>query len=98
MVESQFADEIADSICVGQRRQSDTDERVMLFLLMKPGIAFTDTLVNSVKAAIRKELSARHVPMFVFETPEIPVCNETFPTPFIRDANRKFVWSVDRQP
>jgi acetoacetyl-CoA synthetase len=30
-------------------------------------------LVNDIKAAIRKELSARHVPKYVFETPEIPV-------------------------
>jgi hypothetical protein len=46
----------------------------MLFLLMKPGFLFTPHLVDRVKAAIRSELSARHVPMWVFETPEIPVC------------------------
>jgi acetoacetyl-CoA synthetase len=65
--------QISDSICVGQRRPSDSDETVMLFLLMKPGEKFTTKLVNDVKAAIRKELSARHVPKYVFETPEIPV-------------------------
>ena len=64
---------LADSICVGQRRPQDNDESVMLFLMMKPGEKFTPTLVNEVKAAIRKELSARHVPKYVFETPEIPV-------------------------
>ena len=74
MIEGQFSTEIADSICVGQRRPTDTDERVMLFLLMKPGVLFTPDLVARVKAAIRSELSARHVPMWVFETPEIPVC------------------------
>jgi len=46
----------------------------MQFLMMKKGIPFTQKLVTEVKAAIRKELSARHVPKFVFETPEIPVC------------------------
>jgi acetoacetyl-CoA synthetase len=64
---------IADSICVGQRRPGDSDESVMLFLLMKPGEKFTIKLVNEVKAAIRKGLSARHVPKYVFETPDIPV-------------------------
>lgn len=73
VIEGQFSREIADSICVGQRRPSDPDERVMLFLLMKPGAAFTAELVSRVKRAIRTELSARHVPAFVFETPEIPV-------------------------
>ena len=64
---------ISDSICVGQRRPQDQDESVMLFLLMKPGEKFTKKLVNDVKSAIRKELSARHVPKYVFETPAIPV-------------------------
>ncbi|KAJ5125210.1 AMP-dependent synthetase/ligase [Penicillium atrosanguineum] len=73
VIEGLFSPEIADSICVGQRRPTDTDERVMLFLLMKPGASYTLDLVNRVKKAIRSELSARHVPMFIFETPEIPV-------------------------
>lgn len=73
VLENNFADQLIDSICVGQRRPQDTDEAVMLFLLMKPGVKFTMKLVNDVKAAIRKELSARHVPKYVFETPDIPV-------------------------
>jgi acetoacetyl-CoA synthetase len=64
---------LADSLCVGQRRPQDTDEVVMLFLMMKPGEKFTKKLVNDVKNAIRKELSPRHVPKYVFETPDIPV-------------------------
>jgi acetoacetyl-CoA synthetase len=73
VLESHFAQQLADSICVGQRRPQDTDESVMLFLLMKPGEKFTPKLVNDIKTAIRKELSARHVPKYVFETPDIPV-------------------------
>ena len=64
---------LQDSICVGQRRPQDQDESVLLFLLMKKGEKFTKSLVNDVKAAIRKGLSARHVPKHVFETPDIPV-------------------------
>jgi len=65
--------QVADSICVGQRRPQDEDESVLLFLMMKPGEKFTARLVNDVKAAIRKELSPRHVPKYIFETPDIPV-------------------------
>ncbi|KNG88197.1 acetoacetyl-CoA synthase [Aspergillus nomiae NRRL 13137] len=72
VIDTRFADEIADSICVGQRRPQDTDESVMLFLLMRPGREFTPQLVGRVKEAIRKALSARHVPKYVFQTPEIP--------------------------
>jgi acetoacetyl-CoA synthetase len=72
VLDSRFP-QIVDSICVGQRRPRDQDETVMLFLMMKPGQKFTQELVDEVKAAIKKELSARHVPKYVFETPEIPV-------------------------
>lgn len=73
VIESQFTKEVSDSICVGQRRPRDNDENVMLFLLMRPGVNFTQELVGKVKSAIRRELSARHVPKYIFETHEIPV-------------------------
>lgn len=79
VIDTQFPDEIADSICVGQRRPQDSDESVMLFLLMRPGFKFSARLAGRVKEAIRKALSARHVPKYVFETPEIPVCFDSFP-------------------
>ncbi|CZS94139.1 related to acetoacetyl-CoA synthetase [Rhynchosporium agropyri] len=63
---------VADSVCVGQRRPQDSDESVMLFLMMKSGEKFTKRLVEDIKGAIRKRLSARHVPKYVFETPDIP--------------------------
>jgi acetoacetyl-CoA synthetase len=73
IIEAKFPDRISDSICVGQRRPQDEDERVILFLLMKPGHRFTPQLVGEVKEAIKKATSARHVPKFVFETKDIPV-------------------------
>ncbi|KAI1765942.1 acetoacetyl-coenzyme A synthetase [Hypoxylon sp. FL1150] len=72
VLERNFADRVADSICVGQRRPQDSDESVMLFLLMRPGHKFDRKLVNGVKEAIKTELTKRHVPKYVFETPEIP--------------------------
>lgn len=72
-MERYFADKIQDSLCVGQRRPRDSDESVMLFLLMKPGHLFTKELMNAIKEAIRRDLSKRHVPKYILETPEIPV-------------------------
>lgn len=40
VIESVFSNEVEDSLCVGQRRPSDNDERVILFLKMKPNAAF----------------------------------------------------------
>lgn len=73
VIERNFSHVVADSICVGQRRPTDEDESVMLFLLMKPGEKFHRGLVHDVKQAIARELTKRHVPKYVFETPEIPV-------------------------
>ncbi|KAF9894350.1 hypothetical protein FE257_007853 [Aspergillus nanangensis] len=72
VLEAFFSDTIQDSICVGQRRPQDDDERVILFLLMVPGVPMTAHLVEAVKQTIARECSKRHVPRFVFETPEIP--------------------------
>ena len=58
-VMEQFGAVIDDSLCIGQRRQHDKDERVLLFLKMRQGIACTDRLKNDIKKAIREALSSR---------------------------------------
>ncbi|KAF7357777.1 AMP-binding domain-containing protein [Mycena venus] len=68
----QFTKVIDDSLCVGQRRPQDKDERVLLFLKMRTGHKLDDRLIGEIKGAIRKALSARHVPSFIFETEDIP--------------------------
>lgn len=73
VIERYFANRVHDSLCVGQRRPTDQDETVMLFLLMKPGHRFDTALVSEVREAIKRDLSKRHVPKYIFETPEIPV-------------------------
>jgi acetoacetyl-CoA synthetase len=82
VLENRFP-QLGDSICVGQRRPQDQDETVMLFCLMKPGEKFTQRLVTDIKSAIRKELSPRHVPKYVFETPEIPVSGSVLFSSFL---------------
>lgn len=64
--------EVLDAICVGQRRTSDHDETVLLFLKMKEGCKLTDSLVSSIKAAIKERYSVRHVPTHIFEVADIP--------------------------
>lgn len=64
---------ISDSLCIGRRLPSSTDEEVVLFLKMSPGHPFTPELVTAIKATIRKELSARHVPSVVDECEDVPV-------------------------
>lgn len=73
VIETHFP-EIADSICVGQRRPQDNDESVLLFLKMNEGYEFTETLAEKVKSKIGEERSRRHVPRYVFQTWDIPVC------------------------
>ena len=64
--------EIQDSLCVPQRNMY-SEERVILFLKMVPDVEFSKEVVQRVRQAIRKELSARHVPEVILETKDIPV-------------------------
>ncbi|KAL4756860.1 acetoacetate-CoA ligase [Aspergillus foveolatus] len=70
---AQFTHDIEDSLCVGRRREKDTDETVILFVKMRDGHEFTTQLVNGIKDAVRKNLSPRYVPSIVDACPEIPV-------------------------
>ncbi|KAH6864277.1 hypothetical protein B0T12DRAFT_431208 [Alternaria alternata] len=71
VIETHFP-EVADSICVGQRRPGDVDESVILFLKMNKGFGYTESLVNKIKSKIAEERSRRHVPKYVFQTWDIP--------------------------
>jgi acetoacetyl-CoA synthetase len=68
-----FPDAVADALCIGKRRETDTDETVVLFLKMADGKKFTQKLSDDIKTVVKKELSARHVPGIIDECPEIPV-------------------------
>ncbi|XP_043966944.1 acetoacetyl-CoA synthetase [Gambusia affinis] len=64
-------EEVSDSLCVPQYN-ADGEERVILFLKMAPGKPFHPELVTKIKGAIRKALSARHIPALLLETKDIP--------------------------
>ncbi|KAK9389356.1 hypothetical protein V1515DRAFT_595683 [Lipomyces mesembrius] len=63
---------VEDALCVGMKRSEDIDEVVVLFVKLQPSISFTEDLVKSIKLTIRTQLSPRHVPGIIDETPEIP--------------------------
>lgn len=73
VIDANFSSQVLDSLCVGQRRPNDTDESVMLFLLMRQGHRLDKKLIANIQSAIAKALSKRHVPKYIFEAPEIPV-------------------------
>lgn len=69
-----FSSKVEDTLCVGQRRPCiDTDERVLLFLKMRPGHKFSHRLATEIRDAIRSGLSPRHVPAWIGEVEDIPV-------------------------
>ena len=67
-----FSSEIEDALCIGRKRSQDPDEVVVLFVKMTSNHNFTEDLVARIRDVVRKELSARHVPKIIDETPEIP--------------------------
>ncbi|ESO97329.1 hypothetical protein LOTGIDRAFT_187643 [Lottia gigantea] len=64
--------EIADSVCVAQRKTDLSEERVVLFLKMAPGAEFNDDLVNGIKTSVRTYLTSRHVPAVILPIDDIP--------------------------
>lgn len=65
--------EVEESLCIGRRRDVDNDEAVVLFLKMARDRVFTKDLADNIRATVRRELSARHVPSIIDECPEVPV-------------------------
>ena len=62
--------EIIEAICVGQKWESD--ERVVLFVVVTPNNPLYDDLVNQIKQRIRLNTTPRHVPALVLEVSEVP--------------------------
>lgn len=72
ILQKHFATQVEDALCIGRKREQDVDEVVVLFLKIANGQKYDDELVKNIQAMVRKELSARHVPKIIDETPEIP--------------------------
>jgi len=62
-----FATAVEDALCVGRRREGDTDETVCLFVVMVSGRRFDDETRQQIRKVIRAELSPRHIPGVIEE-------------------------------
>ena len=63
-------EEVVESLVVGQQWQGDV--RILLFVVLRPGQKLTDELTSTIKTALRKEKSPRHVPALVIQAPAVP--------------------------
>lgn len=72
-VESLDDPDIEDALVVGQPTADRTDERVVLFLQLRPGAAALDEeKVKRIKAFIRTRRSPRHVPEVIVQVEQVP--------------------------
>ncbi len=63
-------DEIVESIVIGQ--DWDDDVRVVLFVVLRDGLALDDALRDKIRKTIRGKCSPRHVPAKIVQVGEIP--------------------------
>jgi acetoacetyl-CoA synthetase len=63
--------EIADSLVV-DTGQLGADGRLILYVVLAPGCELDDGLITRLKAALRAELSPRHVPDEIHQVPGVP--------------------------
>ncbi len=63
-------DEVIDAVCVGQDWDGDT--RVVLFVVLRPGLSMSTGLQRRIKGAIRTHASPRHVPRKIIAVPDVP--------------------------
>ncbi len=63
-------EEVQEAIVIGQ--DWDNDERVVLFVVLKPGQTLDDALTDRIKLKIRTGASPRHVPARIVQVADIP--------------------------
>jgi acetoacetyl-CoA synthetase len=63
-------DEVLESIVVGQDWEGDV--RVVLFVVLKPGLKLDEALIGRIKAEIRANCTPRHVPAKIVQVADIP--------------------------
>jgi acetoacetyl-CoA synthetase len=62
--------EVADSLVIGQNYKGD--QRVLLFVQLRPGYNLTDELKNKIRKTLREQASPRHIPAVIEAVPDIP--------------------------
>jgi len=62
--------EVQESVVVAHRHQND--DRVVLFVRLRDGVAWSDAVKDTIRQAIRAQLTPRHVPAQILPCPEVP--------------------------
>jgi acetoacetyl-CoA synthetase len=62
--------EVADSLVIGQNYKGD--QRVLLFVQLRPGQTLTDELKDRIRKTLREKASPRHIPGMIIAVPDIP--------------------------
>jgi acetoacetyl-CoA synthetase len=62
--------EVIESLAVGQEWQGDI--RIILFVMLRPGITLDDNLIKRIKTQIRNETTPRHVPAKIIQVADLP--------------------------
>ncbi|MBS0579767.1 MAG: acetoacetate--CoA ligase [Proteobacteria bacterium] len=62
--------QVAEALAIGQEWEGDV--RVVLFVRLQPGCALDEALRRDIRATIRAQTTARHVPAKVIAVPDIP--------------------------
>ncbi len=62
--------EVADSLVIGQNYKGD--QRVLLFVQLRPGQSLTDQLRDKIRKTLREQASPRHIPAVIVAVPDIP--------------------------
>jgi acetoacetyl-CoA synthetase len=63
-------EDVIESIVIGQEWQDDV--RVVLFVVLRPGLALTDELQARIRQSIRDNTTPRHVPARIVQVADIP--------------------------
>ena len=66
----QKVEQVIDSLCIGQ--DWDDDVRVVLFVLLRPGVVLDEALEARIRQVIRAETTPRHVPAKIIAVADIP--------------------------
>jgi acetoacetyl-CoA synthetase len=62
--------EVQESVAIAHRH--DNDDRIVLFVRLRDGVAWSEDLKQAIRGAIRARLTPRHVPAQVLPCPEVP--------------------------
>jgi acetoacetyl-CoA synthetase len=62
--------EVVECVAIGQKWNDD--ERVVLFVVLKPGLKLNDDLITKIKKQVRSGASPHHVPSKILQVADIP--------------------------